>query len=155
MASKLLGSFIGAFEGLLIGLMVLLAIGMVPGSSLADNPPEMLRFVSGSTEKIIAPIIPDEAGNAVRAVKTMSRMAKGIDPEKVDSQAVMEVMQPLAEMPEIMEMQNNPEVQKLIEQRDIAGLVRHPALRKIMENPELQQKMLNLDWKKLERALGQ
>jgi hypothetical protein len=67
----------------------------------------------------------------------------------------MEVMQPLAEMPEIIEVQNNPEIQQLVQQRDIAGLIKHPALQKLMENPNLQQKMLDLDWEKLERALGQ
>lgn len=154
MASKTLGAFIGAFEGLLIGLMVMVALTMAPGSSLAENPPEILSFISGSTEKIVAPILPEQAGNAVLAMKTMSRISQGIDPEKVDAQAVMEVMQPLAEMPEVVEIQSNPEVQRLLEQRDMAGLMRHPALRKLLENPELQQKMLNLDWKKLERAMN-
>ncbi len=155
MASKVLGAFIGGFEGLLIGMLVMVALSIAPGSSLAGNQPEIIKFISGSTEKMVAPVLPDQARNAVRAVKTMTRLSQGIDPEKVDGKVVMEVMQPLAEMPEIIEVQNNPEIQQLVQQRDIAGLIKHPALQKLMENPNLQQKMLDLDWEKLERALGQ
>lgn len=155
MTSKVLGAFIGSFEGLLIGMLVMVALSMVPGSSLADNQPEIIKFIGGSTEKIVAPVLPDQARNAVRAVKTMTRLSQGIDPEKVDGKTIVEVMKPLAEMPEVVEIQNNPEIQHLIQQRDIAGLIKHPAMQKLMENPNLQQKMLDLDWKRLERALGE
>lgn len=154
-ASQFLGALIGAFEGLLIGLFVFVAMSLLPESSLSRNPPDALKFISGSVEKIVAPIMPEQASNAVRAIKTMGKLSQGIDPAKVDSRTLAEVMQPIAQLPEVREVQNNPVVQQLVAQKDIPRLIQHPAVKKLFESPQLRQKMLELDWKKLERALGQ
>ncbi len=154
MPSKLLASLAGAFEGMLIGLFVLLAISMVPGNRIAEDQPWLFKTISGSAENIVAPILPAKAGNAVTAVKTMGKIAKGIDPAKVDVQAVHEVMRPIAEIPEVREVQSNEEIQKLIAEKNFVRLIKHPAMQKLLENQDLQKKLMELDWKKLEKAFG-
>ncbi|MEW6711175.1 MAG: hypothetical protein AB1403_15215, partial [Candidatus Riflebacteria bacterium] len=120
----------------------------------AEDQPWLFKTISGSAENIVAPILPAEAGNAVTAVKTMGKIAKGIDPAKVDVQAVQEVMRPIAEIPEVREVQSNEEIQKLIAEKNFARLIKHPAMQKLLENQDLQKKLLELDWKKLEKAVG-
>ncbi len=151
--SKIFGAGIGAFEGLLIGLFVFFAMSLVPGSSLSENPPEFISKLFGSTEKIVAPMLPEKAGNAVQAMKTMSRISRKLDPAKVDQIELAEAMRPLAEMDEITQLQSNPEIQRLLENRDFPALIRHPALKNLLENPSLQEKIMNLDWKRIEKAL--
>jgi hypothetical protein len=56
-------------------------------------------------------------------------------------------------MDEIAQLQNNPEIQRLLENRDFPALIRHPAIKNLFENPALQEKILNLDWKRIEKAL--
>jgi hypothetical protein len=111
-------------------------------------------MITGSTEKIISPLIPEEAGKAVRAIKTMSRLSQGIDPEKVDRGEIIEVMKPLSSLPEIQKIQTDEQLQKLVREKDFKKLFKHPTIRKLMQNPELQNKVMNLDWARLERALN-
>ncbi|MDN5278000.1 MAG: Colicin production protein [Clostridiales bacterium] len=154
MPSRFLGAIAGGFEGLVISLFVFIAMTLIPGSQLASHQPEFLKMITGSTEKIISPLIPEEAGKAVRAIKTMSRLSQGIDPEKVDRGEIIEVMKPLSSLPEIQKIQTDEQLQKLVREKDFKKLFKHPTIRKLMQNPELQNKVMNLDWARLERALN-
>ncbi len=151
--SKILGSIAGGFEGLVFGMLIFVALTIVPGSQLAEHQPQYLKDLTGSTEKILTPLLPDNANKAVKAMKTMSRLSKGIDPQKVDIEKMSKLMRPVAEMPEMQEVQNNPEVQQLIAEKNMRGLFKHPAVRKLIENPQLQEKIMNLDWEQLEQAI--
>lgn len=153
--SRLLAAFAGAFEGLILGTFTFFAMTMIPGSQLAEHQPGFLKDLTGSTEKMIAPLLPKEASNAIRAVKTMSQLSKGVDPSKIDREELLTVMQPISQIPEIQKIQNDPEIQKLIAKKDFPRLLRHPTIVKLMENPDLQGKLLGLDWKRLDKALNQ
>jgi hypothetical protein len=134
-------------------MLIFVALTIVPGSRLAEHQPQYLKDLTGSTEKILTPLLPDNANKAVKAMKTMSRLSKGIDPQKVDIEKMSKLMRPVAEMPEMQEVQNNPEVQQLIGEKNMRGLFKHPAVRKLIENPQLQEKIMNLDWEQLEQAI--
>ncbi|GAB4274762.1 MAG: hypothetical protein Kow0029_15320 [Candidatus Rifleibacteriota bacterium] len=154
MASKLLGAFTGGFEGLLLGALIFCAMTIIPGSQLAEHQPLFLKELIGSTEKIVAPILPEEATKAIQAAKTMSRLSKGVDPNKVDRLELAETLKPITELPEVKAIQSDPEFQKIVAQKDLKKILNHPKVMKLMESPELQKKFLQIDWQRLERALN-
>ncbi|MGM0599594.1 MAG: CvpA family protein [Candidatus Rifleibacteriota bacterium] len=153
--SKIFAAFAGALEGLVLGLIIFIALTLIPGSDLADHQPPLLRSLTSKASQVIEPMLPAKAGKTIKAVKTMTRISKGgIDPKKVDRQELIEVFKPLSTIPEIKQIQNDPELRKLIAEKQIKKIIKHPAIQNLAKNPELQEKVLQIDWERLERALG-
>jgi uncharacterized membrane protein required for colicin V production len=151
--SRFFGAIAGGFEGFIIGIFIFLAMTMIPGSDLIEHQPEFLISIAGSAKNLVSPLVPEKAKQVLEAVQTMTKLSGKINPEKIDQEKVYTIMQPIAEMPEIIEVQNNPEIQRMIATKNFSGLLKHPAMLKLLENPELQDKIINLDWKGLEKAV--
>lgn len=150
--AKLLGAMLGGFEGVIVAWILVFTLAMLPNSRLADYYSEFSQF-SAPVENMLAPIIPEQAAQSIELVKTVQRISSNFKPEKVDRQALQEIITPLAEMPEITALQEDAGIRELVENRDFKGLLNHPALRNFLESEELRQRMQNIDLKKLERAL--
>lgn len=154
-ASKFLGALAGALEGGILGIIIFIALTLIPGSDLADHQPPILRSLTSKAEKVIEPMLPEKASKTIKAIKTMTRISKGgIDPKKVDRKELTEVFKPLSTIPEVKEIQSDPELRSLIEKKQIKKLIKHPAIEKLAKSPELQEKILQIDWNRLEQALG-
>lgn len=154
MVSKLLGAFVGGFEGLILCWVVFFSVYSIPGSKLAEFYPDMFQKFTTPVENILRPVLPESAGNAVQTIKTAQKLAQGFDAAKVDREAVVEIMSPLTEMPEIQALQNDPEIQQIAAEKDFQKLLQNKNFRNLMESKELQERMMNLDWKKLEKAIS-
>lgn len=151
---KLLGGFVGCFEGILMAWLIVITVSTIPGSQLQKHYPGFFTQFTRPVENMLAPVLPEQAGDAVKVMKSAQRIAQNFKPEKVDRAALQEILTPIAEMPEIAELQNDQSVREMVEKKDFAALIGHPALRKLLESPELQQKIKNMDWAKLEQALA-
>ena len=149
---KLLGGLLGGFEGIILAWVLIFTLSLLPGSKVAEYYPQLTQF-TGPVENMLAPIMPEEAAQTVQMVKSVQRITQNFKPEKVDKEALQEILLPLAEMPELVALQQDESIQKLIESRDFQGLVNHPTLRNFLESEELRQRMQTIDLKKLERAL--
>jgi len=149
---KILGGLLGGFEGVILAWILIFTLSLLPGSKISAYYPQLTQF-TGPVENMLAPIMPEEAAQTVQMVKSMQRITQNFKPEKVDKVALQEIMLPLAEMPELVALQEDESIQKLIESRDFQGLVNHPTLRNFLESEELRQRMQSIDLKKLERAL--
>jgi len=153
-AEKLLGGFIGGFEGILVAWILLLALCALPNSQMSSYYPQLFSKFTGPIDKMLAPLLPEQANNAVHMMKAAQRVAKNFNPEKVDREALQEVFTPLAEMPEIMAIQQDQSIRELVEKKDFVALLNHPTLRNLLESKDVQEKLKNMDWEKLERALS-
>ncbi|NLF97575.1 MAG: CvpA family protein [Candidatus Riflebacteria bacterium] len=149
---KILGGLLGGFEGVILAWILIFTLSLLPRSKISAYYPQLTQF-TGPVENMLAPIMPEEAAQTVQMVKSMQRITQNFKPEKVDKVALQEIMLPLAEMPELVALQEDESIQKLIESRDFQGLVNHPTLRNFLESEELRQRMQSIDLKKLERAL--
>ncbi len=148
---KILGGLLGGFEGIIVAWLLVLAVSMLPGSRLADY--HEFTLLTRPVEDMLMPIMPAEALNTVEMVRTVQRVTKNFKPEKVDRAALQEILMPLAEMPEIIALQQDESLRHLIENRDFKAVLNHPALRSFLESEELRTKMQSIDLKELERAL--
>lgn len=153
-AEKLLGGFVGGFEGILVVWLMIMMIHTIPGSKLATFYPQLFAQLTKPVENILAPVLPDQANNMVQMMKTAQRISHNFKPEKVDRQALQEVLRPLAEMPEIAALQNDESLRELIEKKDFKALLSHPSLRHLLESKSIQEKLKNMDWQKLEQAIS-
>jgi len=151
---KLLGGLIGGFEGIIVAWILLLALCAMPNSKMANYYPEFFSQFTGPIDKMLAPVLPEQANNAVYMMKSAQKIAKNFDPEKVDRVALQEIFTPLVEMPEIMAIQQDESLRELVEKKDFRALLNHPTLRNLLESKEVQEKLKNMDWKRLERALS-
>lgn len=151
-AEKLLGGLLGGFEGIILAWVLIFTLSLLPGSRISEYFPQLAQF-TGPVENMLAPIMPEEAAQTVQMVKSVQKITQNFKPEKVDKAALQEILLPLAEMPELVALQEDESIQKLIESRDFQGLVNHPALRNFLESEELRQRMQSIDLKRLERAL--
>jgi uncharacterized membrane protein required for colicin V production len=153
--SKLFAALAGAIEGLALGMILFIALTIIPGSDLANHQPPLLKSLTSKASKALEPMLPAKAGKTIKAVKTMTRISRGgIDPKKVNREELAEVFKPLNDIPEIKQIQNDPELRKLIAEKQIKKIIKHPAIEKLARNPELQEKFLQIDWNRLEHALG-
>lgn len=151
---KLLGGIVGGLEGVLIAWILLIGVSALPNSKMAGYYPQFFSQFTGPVEKMLAPVLPDQANSAVQVMKSAQRIASNFNPEKVDRQALQEIITPIAEMPEIMAIQQDQSIKALVEKKDFMALINHPALRTLLESKELQDKLKNLDLQKLEQALS-
>ncbi len=155
MATKVLGAFAGAFEGIILAWVIVFSVYSLPNSKLPEYYPGLFERFSAPVENMLAPVLPEQAQSTMNAVKTAQKLIRGVDPQKVDRQALNEVIMPIAEMPEVKVLQNNSQVQQLIQNRDFKGLIQHPSVRSFLENKDVQQRLMNFDWQKLDKALNQ
>jgi len=151
-AEKLLGGLLGGLEGVILTWVLVFTLSLLPGSKISEYYPQFSQF-TGPVENMLAPIMPEEAAQTVQMVKSVQRITQNFKPEKVDKAALQEILLPLAEMPELVALQQDESLQKLVEERDFQGMLNHPAMRNLLESEELRQRMQNIDLKKLERAL--
>jgi len=154
MVSKLLGSFVGAFEGIILCWAVFFTVYSIPGSRLPEFYPDLFNKIAAPIENMLAPVMPESAGNTVQAIKTVQKLAQGFDASKIDRESMIEVIAPLAEMPEIQALQNDPEIQQIAAEKDFQKLMQNKNFRQLMESKELQQKLMSLDWQKLGKAIS-
>lgn len=150
--TKMLGGLLGGFEGLIIAWLLVFTVAMLPGSKLADYYHEFAQFTR-PIENMLTPIMPEEAVHTVEMVKTVQRVTRNFKPENVDRAALQEILMPLAEMPEIITLQQDEGLRELIRERNFKAVLNYPALRNFLESEELRTKMQSIDLKKLERAL--
>ena len=151
---KILGGLVGGFEGVIVVWLLLLGLCALPNSQMASYYPRFFSRFTGPIDKMLAPVLPEQANSAVQLMKSAQRIASNFNPEKVDREALQEILTPLAEMPEIVAMQQDESLRKLVEKKDFMALLNHPALRNLLESREVQEKLKNMDWQKLERALS-
>lgn len=151
---KLLGGIVGGLEGVLVAWILLIGVCALPNSKMAGYYPQLFAQFTGPVEKMLAPVMPEQANSAVQVMKSAQRIANNFNPEKVDRQALQEILTPIAEMPEIAAIQQDQGIRDLVEKKDFMALINHPALRTLLESKDLQEKLKSLDLQKLERALS-
>jgi uncharacterized membrane protein required for colicin V production len=149
---KILGALLGGFEGIILAWVLVFTLSLLPNSKVSEYYPQFSQF-TGPVENMLAPVMPEEAAQTVQMVKTVQRITQNFKPEKVDRAALQEIILPLAEMPEMVALQEDESLRKLIEKRDFQAMLNHPALRNFLESEELRNRMQNIDLKRLERAL--
>jgi len=149
---KILGGLLGGFEGIIVSWLLIFTLSILPNSRIADFYPQFSQF-TGPVENMLAPVMPEEAAQTVQMVKTVQRISRNFKPEKVDRAALQEILMPLAEMPELVALQEDESLRELVAKKDFKAVFNHPALRNLLESEELRAKMQNIDLKKLERAL--
>jgi uncharacterized membrane protein required for colicin V production len=149
---KMLGGLLGGFEGLILAWVLVFTLSMLPGSKISAYYPEMSQFTR-PVENLLMPVMPTEAAKTVEMVQSVQRMSQNFKLEKVNREALYEVMAPLAEFPELIALQEDESFRKLSDKRDFQAMLNHPALRNLLESEEFRQRIQSIDLKQLERAI--
>lgn len=152
--AKLLGGLVGFFEGIIISWFVFISLTLIPGSKLSEYNPELIKALTGSTEKMLAPLLPTEANDAINAIKVARQLSHQLDPKKVDINKIQQTLEPISGLPQVIAIQQNPKTQAMIKERDFKGLMSSKEFQNLISSPEVQEAIKQIDWVELQKALS-
>lgn len=152
--AQLLGALMGFFEGIIISWFIFISLTLVPGSKLSEFNPELIKTLTGSTEKMLAPLLPAEANEAINAIKVARQLSHKLDPKKVDMKKIQQTLEPIAQLPQIIAIQQNPKTQTMLQERNFKGLMASKEFQDLINSPDVQEAIKQIDWVELQKALS-
>jgi len=151
-----LGLAFGIFEGVVIFGLFGFLLNFFPnnGSSLSKSLPSILGEKLG--EVVVDPLVENSASSPIVLLKVAREIQKGsFDPSKVDRQTLLNQFGKLPDHPKIRALTEDPELERLLIEKNFIALVKHPKVLDFANDPEILKISETIDWAIVAKALRQ
>lgn len=152
--SALCGSLSGIVEAIIILSVAGFVLTIFPLNFPNRESVFFIRIGMEIDRQFFAPYLEAEEKSSPLVLLKVAQEAKyGIDPQKVDREALQTQLRKIFTAPEIKALAEDKELMERIESHDIPGILSHPRFVELIQGQAIEGIVSDIDWKEVSRAL--